>query len=227
MQGYERWAPIPSGDHKGFLKFVPDLSGTPPTSTRPPDNVIEINSCLRSMEGRIRDPEKLKQLEHLRDRVYTQRCDIFHWDLQKDFLANGDYHPQNEERRQWRDTDGDTDIAGCEYDYAPRTFVAVKTSIEEESRFWIAEMLGTTTRSATGSPLQLEVLWYTAEDGSENEFDAKYNVAKTYSCSTGKREEYIDNIYVQSIMVHFSSLTASRFLRSDTRKSIREALHMQ
>lgn len=50
----DQWHPlVESGEHRGFLRVVPDLSATPKTPAVSPDNIEEVNKRLLSEETRI------------------------------------------------------------------------------------------------------------------------------------------------------------------------------
>lgn len=65
----------------GILRSFPDLSLTPQLKITCPDGVNEINKRFCSEEERINDADKLIELHELRDFVFQERTDTFHWDL--------------------------------------------------------------------------------------------------------------------------------------------------
>ncbi len=75
------WEPLSSGPDSAFLRFVPDVSNTPPTAVQSPTNLVEVNKRLRSEEIRIGSRERMTALRSLRDEVYVSRNLEFHWDL--------------------------------------------------------------------------------------------------------------------------------------------------
>lgn len=84
----DEWTPFPTARGDGFLKFVPDFTDTPPTVTRVPPNVSEVNKGLEAAESRIKDVDRIEDLRILRNRVYTEISDPFHWDLNPTFEMN-------------------------------------------------------------------------------------------------------------------------------------------
>ncbi len=82
---YESWRPLIKGKRKtnedGFLKFCPDIRRTPPLQIRCPDDKEKVSSRFISEESRINDTDKMIDLQKLRDFVFQDRLDDFHWDL--------------------------------------------------------------------------------------------------------------------------------------------------
>ncbi len=65
----------------GILKFCPDLRKVPSLNISCPDNAHKVTERFESEEGRINDSDKMISLYELRDFVYQDRTDKFHWDL--------------------------------------------------------------------------------------------------------------------------------------------------
>ena len=165
----------------------------------------------------------MKELEVIRNRVYQQRIDIFHWDLSTIFEMNGDYVTEDQVQRiSVQET-----VAGTEYDYAPGSFVVVKTRPNESSRFWIAQVLSVKIRNTEQRPQDLEIVWYSPRSGYEDEFVARYDIARIYDRRAKRHTRYEDVVNVSTIMVHFECLTHAKFLSANTQRSIRQALHLQ
>ncbi len=82
---YDNWKELYVGKNgdgqKGLLKKCPDIRKTPPLVISCSDSVDDITKRFVSEEGRINDTNKLMQLYELRDFVFTNRTDKFHWDL--------------------------------------------------------------------------------------------------------------------------------------------------
>jgi len=76
----DEWKPLKAEKPDyGFIKFAPNLCNTPPTTLRAPDNVLNINKCLASNEERISSASKMKSLPDLRNFIYNDRTEQFHW----------------------------------------------------------------------------------------------------------------------------------------------------
>lgn len=227
IQSVEAWSSLESvARFKGFLKSVPDLSLTPPTETSPPDNVTELNKCLNSMEERIRNSEKMNQLKALRDRVYSRRVDCFHWNLQECFEMNGCYSKQrNGTSVTWKN-EGDDDSSAEDLDYAVNSFVAVKTSRTDLSKFWIALVLDVSERNALNQLNMLMIRWFSSRGESSDEFTSSYEPSLVFDPQKRRHVPFHDEIETSTVLVYFSSLTSQGFLRESTRNAIRQTLDL-
>ncbi len=86
---YGQWKPLyvrkrtstKGSTPSGILKFCPDLRKMPSLKISCPENVRKVTERFASEEGRINDSDKMIALYELRDFVYRDRTDLFHWDL--------------------------------------------------------------------------------------------------------------------------------------------------
>ncbi len=81
---YDSWKPLmksKKGRGSGFLKFCPDLKKIPPLKIKCPDGEKKVIDRLVSEEGRVNDTDKMSELHELRQFVFRNRVDEFHWDL--------------------------------------------------------------------------------------------------------------------------------------------------
>ncbi len=65
----------------GVLTTCPDISETPPLHISCPDGLEEVNKRLWSEDERINNADKTIELHELRDFVFRNRVDPFHWDM--------------------------------------------------------------------------------------------------------------------------------------------------
>lgn len=65
----------------GILTACPDISNTPATNIKCPDGLEDVKKRLWSEDERINNPDKVIDLHELRDFVFSDRTDPFHWDL--------------------------------------------------------------------------------------------------------------------------------------------------
>ena len=214
----DEWADLITKElANSFLRRPPDLATTPPTVTRVPDNILEINRHLNSVEERIRDPSKMEELRRLRNRVYTARSDSFHWDLDNSYEENGDYLNIQSHVSSGEELESDAETY---FNYDVGFFVVVKTAPQERSKFWIArilEKLGNNT---------ISVRWYIVK-GQQDAFTGQYEVARRPIGNPQNRSEFIpydDVIHSKMVLVYFESLTRDGSLRSQTQSAVRAML---
>lgn len=220
----DQWTSFPVDRGYGFLKFVPDLSKTPPTITRVPNNVAEVNKCLEAAESRVKDSEKMEDLRRLRNKVYTQRSDPFHWDLISTMEMNGDY--MGYEDRATEESGSESDCSsdgGNRYDIgiAANRFVATKTFSDPKTRFWIAKVIEVTKMDFNDKPREIKLRWYNAK-GNGDPYYAVYEPAST--TIDGHRRAYLDTVKCSTVICRFNELSSQRRLRDDVKIQIRAAL---
>lgn len=224
----DEWLPFPAKGGNGFLRFAPNLAETPPILTRVPNNVIQVNKCLDAAESRVKNPEKMEELRGLRDRIYTQRSDAFHWDLATTFEMNGDYlvigedGPVEESGIEIESSDDDDDRR--DIGIAANKFVATKTVTDPRTRFWIAKVIEVTKFDSYDRPKEIKVRWYTAK-GSGDPYFAVYEPASTLI--DGHLRAFLANVKVSTVICRFNQLSSKRRLRKDAKTEIRAALGEQ
>ncbi len=67
----------------GILKHCPNLRNTPSLVLKCPDGLQQVTKRISSEEARVNNADKLISLYELRDFVFRDRVDQFHWDLRK------------------------------------------------------------------------------------------------------------------------------------------------
>ena len=197
-----------------FLKICPDLTATPETKTDPPDNILEVNRHLNSVEERIGDISKVRDLRDLRDRVYRRREVPFHWELGSTFEENGDYQNASSVNSSDEEEEGEADV-GPKFEYEAGCFIAVKTNRHESCKFWIARIL---RNYANGSLL---VRWYIVR-GTQDEFTGQYEVAKRPLGSDFAPYDAV--LDPKMVLVYFDSLSRKGTLRAQTQSALRTVL---
>ena len=70
-----------SGKPGGILRQCPDLRKTPSLEISCPDGLTNVTKRFCPEEGRVNDVDKMIELHKLRDLVFRNRTDSFHWDL--------------------------------------------------------------------------------------------------------------------------------------------------
>ena len=210
VQLRDEWEPIGlSNGTKSFLTTVPDLSRTPRMATIPPDDVLEVNKHLSSVEERVRDRQKMAQLMELRDRIYTSRYIPFHWNLSQCYEARGDYLNENQDERI-------TVNVPDTFEYQHNAFVAVRPDGSDGYKFWIARILG------DAGAEKLRIRWFISAQGSRDEFVARYEPANVFEGT--EHIPYYETIEKQSVIVYFEKLTTTGRLFRATKTAIRSAL---
>lgn len=220
-----------------FLRGIPDLSVTPPTSVAKPPSRNEMLRGLESEECRINDHKRIKELFTLRDEVYSTRSIKFHWNLsrcvdwcnqQNVFLKdignekdgdpdsdnnNNDFEPCNE-------TEPFSADMTSKFLYIKNSFVFVRSEAEDESlRLRIAKIIDTTSKDSV--VVSLNVHWCQPYSNS-NWLTSRY--APTYQEERRSRFKKLwkDEISKDSVVVTFPSLQKSSELPASVQKSIRK-----
>jgi len=218
------WIPLLENDSdSGFLKSVPNLHKTPPTSVVAPSNYIEVNKRLQSEETRINDPAKMQKLRHLRDQVYQSRDISFHWNLRECFeLANSICRTDNtgEDYNAERDHH-DRAEAFQDLEYEINTFVVVKG--EQQSvilPFWLGNIRNV-VRSEAGNVSKLEVHWWELRKGT-SAYSGSY--APSFIQKGNSSVPWVDLVPVESVHVNFHRLSSSNKIGTRTINKIRQCL---
>lgn len=210
----DQWLPLETKQEGlfGFLLYTPDLSKTPATPAKSPPDLKDINDRFRSEETRINSHKKLQELYGLRDHVYRDREERFHWNLSESFELKGMYRNKdilpvallagNEE-----------DEEDCVEEDAPRSdlmytanhFVAVNgEECTESMPFWLGQILDV-FKNVDGVTVSLSVRWYEVYD-HKDAWTGKYRAATNQR----SKKAWTGTIPVDSIMAEFSSLTKKR-----------------
>lgn len=204
-----------------FLKFVPNLSETPPEQLTEPEDVHKINLRIQSEEARIGSDQKLHTLYNLRDLIYRTRKSKFHWDLSS--VVEGG-------RKNGEDWSIDANspafaqvMTNCNYKYSPGSMLVVQPEKTEGGLpFWIAQVLD--AKLSDGVVVGLNVCWYEFY-GSSCVFNSMYRPCKSVQSKLGKPSEeafWTDIISPNTVLVTFERLTTSKRIPAAVRNHIQE-----
>ena len=108
----DEWQPLENSGSRSrtslrnsFLRDCPNIINTPPLVISCPEGLAEVTKRFDSEEGRINNIDKMISLHELRDFVFRQRVDDFHWDTEScvelEFI------------RTSHNTNNDNDAAAC------------------------------------------------------------------------------------------------------------------
>lgn len=190
----------------------------------PPDNVLEVNKHLESVEDRIGSQENMQSLLKLKEKVYKRRVEAFHWDLTSCFELRGDYIGITNSGGSRNLVTAEDHIVVENFNYPLNAFIAVRTEADCNDPFWIARTLEISKKDMKSNTLKLRVRWYEAKLGAKDAFSAKYKMA---TFMRGLQQEFFeDEVDVRSILCQFESLTQSGSLHICTQKAIRQCLNM-
>lgn len=212
MRCTDEWSQLQKTDpDKSFIAFCPDLPLTPNTQTMAPPDLSEVNKRLRSEEGRINSRPKMNALYELRDKIYTNRTDIFHWDPSSCFeLSTCNFHNTNDHQDSGNNEEDDSN----DYTYDVNSFVVVNESSKVGS-FWVARIV------EVKSPSCLVVHWY-ERTTSEDSLMSKYSASYITDTVRKRQVPWTDKIPDSSVISNFESLTRSRTIPMAVRKQIME-----
>lgn len=214
----EDWQPLRTTGDGGFLMHIPDLSKTPDYETNPPSNSDEVIKCLESVEGRVEDANKMRELRTMHKVVYTKRVEKLHWGLDtivelnykaKLLQDNNNIDEQTEEETVTADENDENVDCSPNYSYNSGSFVAVNSS--DKSPFWIAQVKAHDRKKGT-----IKVLWY--EGFQQNGRDDFYS--NTYK----PIEESLGTIPAESVFLSFSRLIKGGKLSVAIRNALKQLL---
>lgn len=238
----EEWRLLTTGAENGaacFLKFVPNIEDMPPENLRSPDDKKEVTARIMSEEARIGDTRKIEDLYRLRDEVYKDRSEHFHWDLKTTVELNCQaLRKSHSDKHDEHDTQFALQVSGDSsstprLEYKMNSFVAVRGEEEDKSKdvldFWIGEVVDD-RRDCSGKVVELSVQWYTFY-GKTDIYTAKYKPLQgslqTDEKGTKKNtlNIWLDWISVDSVFVNFPKLKADKTLPRVVVEHLRQACH--
>ncbi len=212
-----------------FTKFAPNLANTPPLDIKCPEGRDKITECICAAESRIPVVEKVEALFALRDNVFRERSEPFHWNLQHCVELNQSGLLREDESEEAGDHGDEPQLSlssverrvDSDYRYELNTFVAVKTEDgEEESPFWIAKV-NQVHRNDDNIITNLTVHWFD-KSGNKDVYNCKYfpsyNNLKKKSIKTTPMK---DNISVNSVLMNFPALTKQHRLPASVSQHLR------
>ncbi len=212
-----------------FTKFAPNLRNTPPLHIKCPEGKDKITECIEAAESRIPSVEKVNDLLALRDRVFKERTEDFHWDLQNCVEINHSTllrEDEGEAAEEENNVPSQPSVssqgnATTDYRYNLNSFVAVKTDDNEhDSPFWIAK-INDVHKNNDNVITTLTVHWFD-RDGKKDAFNSKYfpsynNLKKKTIKTTPMRDE----ISVNSVLINFPELTKKHRLPAAVSQHLR------
>ncbi len=213
-----------------FTKFAPDLRKTPDLKIKCPDGKGKVSECIEEAESRIGSVEKIDALLQLRDKVFKERVESFHWDLnnmvewnssvplreEDDDSENG---PEVEE--QELSISEDEEPAGRDYRYELNSFVAIKSEEEDNNNpFWIAKVI-CVHKNDQNIISMLTVHWFD-KAGKQDIYNGKYFPSYNNIKKKGiKRSPMRDNVSTQSVIINFERLTKQNKLPAAVAQHLR------
>ena len=158
----------------GVLKFLPDLSQTPPERVESPQNVDKFMQKLDSERGRIVPEVKMRSLVSLKNEIFRDKTFHFHWNLSS--ILENNISRNSERNDMLMDSPSVIEPAEqpyTEYSYDVGSFVAVNTgNANDGHEFWIARVIDVQNKKGRKTK-QLSVNWYQYYGGT-NIYNGKY-----------------------------------------------------
>lgn len=218
------WKPLHSNVEKAsFLRFVPDLSLTPPLTTNPPPDIDDVTDRINSEEGRINSTRKVLDLKKMRDRVYTERIDPFSWNLDIVIEAGNKQWTENRSTVNGLHASDEAPAPAVnDYTYEINTFVIARASEQSDDHFifWIGR-INNVELDTDGKVSSLEVHWYEPTD-KKDVLNAKYKPAFIQGRKPLRGIAWLDIISSDSVIVSFEALTCSNILPTMAKKMIQQ-----
>ncbi len=227
------WSDIKSFSARGtiqsFTKFAPDLTKTPPLQISCPDGKDKVTECVTAAESRIPSVQKVDELLSLRDKVFKERSEAFHWDLNQCVEMN----PSGLLRDNDVNSDDELDAIGpaqsstedrnvnSDYRYELNTFVALKADENEnESPFWIAKV-NKVHRNDENVISTLTIHWFD-KTGTSDLYNCKYFPAyNNMGKKSTKRSPMKDEVSVNAVLINFEALTKQNRLTAAVSQYLR------
>ncbi len=217
----------PRGTINSFTKHAPNLRLTPPLQIKCPEGKDKITECITAAEGRIPCVQKVESLFSLRDKVFTDRVEPFHWDVdscielnQSALVRDGDGVSDHEDEIQ--PVSPVERSVNSEYRYELNSFVAVKTDRDNgDCTFWIGK-INSIIKDSDDVVSKLTLHWFD-KGASQDLYTAKYfpSYNNIKSKKPGKKTPMKDDVSVDSVIVHFKALTKKHQLPASVSQHLR------
>ncbi len=229
----EQWVDIkvlsPKASISSFTRFAPNLRNTPPLKIQCPDGKSKVTECIEAAESRIPDTSKVDSLIKLRDKVFNERVEQFHWNLETCVELNLSGLVREEDIPSDEDADEiqpalqpvQDELVNDNYRYELNTFVAVKADDGSDCSFWIAKVNGV-HHNSEGVVYRLTVHWF--DTAKEKEiFNARYfpSYNNMKEKKSTKRSPMKDEVSVDSVIINFPSLTKQNRLPAAVSQHLR------
>ncbi len=222
----EDWRALEADNRAGttsILKFLPDLSRTPPEIIECPTGEEEFNTRLDSERGRIVSEVKMRSLMALKKDVFRKKSLPFHWNLssivENGFSTESDCMDAMVVEGQCPETQASS---SAEYSYDPGSFVAVNTGINGQGQgFWIGQIVDV-HRGKGRKVISLSVNWYEFY-GTTNVYIGRYRPQFRMKPGSSKKDTaWIDQISTETILVSFPKLTSDKRIPAAVSTYLRE-----
>ncbi len=219
----------PSSNIKSFTKFAPDLRKTPPLIIKCPEGKEKITECITSAESRITSVDKVDSLISLRDKVFKERTETFHWNIDSCvelnlsglLRADGDDDDDNDDAILPAPMTTEEDTVNVNYRYELNSFVAVKPEDSDGSPFWLAK-INHVHLNDDNIVTKLKIHWFDRE-GDQDVYISRYfpSYNEVNNKKRTKRTPMRDEISVDSVLINFTSLTRKHRLPASVAQHLR------
>ena len=230
----EDWRLLESDSGRGvksFLRFLPDLSKTPPEIVSAPND--EADTILRIESERSRmNRHKTRAVLKMKEEVYQDREIPFHWDPSKSPELNSgailrpNANTSSEINGHGSSNECQNNIidSRIDHEYEIGTMVAVNTGKDNLSdSFWIGK-INDLLSDDEGKVHRLRVIWYEYFNivGS-NIYNAMFRPCLLLNKDKNERNEpWFGDIDPETILVTFNSLTREKRLPTKLQTYLRE-----
>ena len=220
----EDWRSLESDNKTGvktILKFVPELSTTPPERVSCPSGLEEFEKKLDSERARIVTEVKMRSLVALKNQVFRDKSLNFHWNLSSIVETRNISGESDEVTPETVDRNVGEVTSNSLFSYALNSFVAVNTGGNRmDGGFWIGKVVevhrGKQQRINT-----ISVHWFEFY-GSTNMYTGRYKPHLLSNGSSKKGTPWIYRISTETVLVSFPRLTSDKRLPSAVSKHLRE-----
>lgn len=219
----------PSKSIHSFSKFCPDLMKTPPLKIRIPDGKDKVTECLTAAESRIPNVQKMEELLSLRDQVFRERVEPFHWDpesiVEYSFSApavDENVESESDEGEVEPDTShSDEEPINDDYNYEINSFIAVQCDDDSDKPFWIAKV-NQIHKNSSNVVNKLIVHWFD-QKGEQDVFNGKYfpSYKNGKKKQGAKKTPLKDEISVATVIIKFEALTKQHKLPAAVAQHLR------
>ncbi len=222
----EDWRPLESDNKPGItsiLKFVPNLSQTPPEKVECPQGLEEFENRIDSERSRIVSEVKMRSLTSLKKEVFRAKTLAFHWNLSSVIETSSSRQSDTKDTELEDSRTHDTHASSSsDYTYDIGSFVAVNTGISGQGQgFWIGKIIDI-SRGRCRKIMSVSVHWYESY-GSTNVYIGRYRPNyREGKHDSKKNNPWTDNISTSTILVSFPRLTSDKRLPAAVSTHLRE-----
>lgn len=216
--------------NRRFTIRTPNLSKTPPTTTNNSQandqlerSKKEFTDRMLSEEYRINDRSKISKLKCLREKVFSQRSERFHWNVTTcPELKSRDL--SNEIIDMDRDVIQEEEIEEVlnDFDYGINSFVAINPDMSNNAEipFWIAK-INKVLKNKNGIISHLLVQWYELSSGCHDIYLDRYHSCSIPNKRTKKCTPWTSKVSCDTVILKFDNLLSNNRLPSQVHKKLR------